>query len=329
MEQEIVHTAIENLYSQTRIKATWNKRAKDKPGGDLLLDLGAQTVRFQTEVKKEVRGQHLHGILETAAGNETFLLLAGHILPSVKGTLREAGIAYLEANGNLFIRRQGIFLWIETQKPLKLAPERGNRAFTKTGVKALFLFLQDETWLNKPYRQIAALTGTGIGNITNIIKGLKAEGFLLQVAKNEYKLHNRKDLESRWISAYETRLKPDLKIGTFRFLSEAEQAKWKALPLKPGKTFWGGEPAGDLYTDYLQPAEFTLYTTETRSELIKDYRLAPDKSGNIKVYEKFWNQDGSNNLVVPPLLAYADLLNTNDRRCLETAQKLYEQYLQD
>jgi hypothetical protein len=99
--------------------------------------------------------------------------------------------------------------------------------------------------------------------------------------------------------------------------------------LKDQKTFWGGEPAGDLYTNYLKPEIFTLYTTETRNELIKNYRIIPDPMGNIQVYKKFWTFTEANDHVVPPLLAYTDLMNTGDRRCIETANKIYEQILQN
>jgi hypothetical protein len=33
--------------------------------------------------------------------------------------------------------------------------------------------------------------------------------------------------------------------------------------------------------------------------------------------------------VVNPLLAYADLITKGDRRCTETAQKIFDEYLQD
>ncbi len=51
--------------------------------------------------------------------------------------------------------------------------------------------------------------------------------------------------------------------------------------------------------------------------------------GNVKAYQKFWMYDEENNNIVPPLLAYADLINTNDRRCIETAQKIYDGLLQN
>ena len=101
-------------------------------------------------------------------------------------------------------------------------------------------------------------------------------------------------------------MKPNIKIGTFRFLKAEEFTSWKNMPLLKGETYWGGEPAGDILTDYLRPAELTLYSTEKRNELIKKYRLIPDDKGNIKVYQKFWHSIEVNNNVVPPLLVYAD-----------------------
>ena len=108
-------------------------------------------------------------------------------------------------------------------------------------------------------------------------------------------------------------------FGTFRFLKEEDFTNWKKLLIRNGKTWWGGKPAGDLFTNFLRPAELTLYTTDTRNELIKNYRLIPDEKGNVNAYKKFWQHDGVNDKVVPPLLVYADLVNTNDRRCMETA----------
>src|SRR5690606_11319598 len=104
---------------------------------------------------------------------------------------------------------------------------------------------------------------------------------------------------------------------------------WKGIPLRNSKTYWGGEPAGALFTNYLRPEELTLYTAEERTDLIKNYRLVPDLNGNVKVYKKFWKYDEVNDNTVHPLLAYADLITKGDRRCTETAQKIYDEYLQN
>lgn len=183
--------------------------------------------------------------------------------------------------------------------------------------------------INNTYREIAELTDTGIGTLNNIFNGLKEEGFLIPLTKNELQMENKKKLLDKWVMEYEKRLKPTLAIGTFRFLNKDDFYNWKDIPLKKGKTIWGGEPAGDLLTNYLRPEELTLYTDEERSDLMKNYRLVPDLEGNIKVFRQFWINEQENTNTVHPLLAYADLMNKGDRRCTETAQKIYDEYLQD
>jgi hypothetical protein len=200
----------------------------------------------------------------------------------------------------------------------------------------VFHFLLHEKDINLPYRELAHIAGVGLGNINYIITGLKELGFLIKLNKDEYRLTNKKGLLDRWITAYDEKLKPALQTGTFRFLKEEEFNNWKNISIANGKTWWGGEPAGDLITNYLRPAELTLYTTETRNELIKNYRLIPDENGHVKTYKKFWQiEAGDGNIrqplgmVVPPLLVYADLMTTSDRRCTETAQKIYDEFLQN
>ncbi|WP_460763124.1 type IV toxin-antitoxin system AbiEi family antitoxin [Niabella terrae] len=327
-EQEIIYLALENLQKNVQIQGKWEAFDHGEPDGQIILDIADQPVRFYVEIKKELRNHDLQQMTAFNQQYKPFMVVATRLFPKIKEELRLNNIAYLEANGNLFLKNKDTTLWIDTNKPLKTYEKTGNRAFTKTGLKVMFLFLLDETWINRPYRQIAGHTGTGIGNITNIIKGLKQEGFLLPLAKNEYKLNNKRELLNKWVTAYDLKLKPTIKMGTFRFLKEEDFTNWKNLPIRNGKTWWGGEPAGDLLTFYLRPAELTLYTTETRNDLIKNYRLIPDDTGNVQIYQKFWQYDNGNDNVVPPLLVYTDLMNKGDRRCTETAQKIYDEFLQ-
>lgn len=328
-EQEIIHLALENLQKQTHIQGWWEPAVQKRFDGQVTLNLNSRNIRYYVEIKNELRNHHLQKIETLNREYPPFMVVAGRLFPKIKEELRNQNIAYLEANGNMFLKNNDFLVWIDANEPIPAETKTGSRAFTKTGLKVLFLFLLDDTWINKPYRQIAEQTGTGIGNITNIITGLKQDGFLLPVAKNEYKLNNKKELLNKWVVAYDLRLKPALKIGTFRFLKEEDFNNWKNLPLQPGKTWWGDEPAGDILTNYLRPAELTLYTNETRSDLIKNYRLIPDEKGNVKAYQKFWKQDEEKGNTVPPLLVYTDLMNANDRRRTETAQKIYDEFLQN
>lgn len=43
----------------------------------------------------------------------------------------------------------------------------------------------------------------------------------------------------------------------------------------------------------------------------------------MRVYQKFWTDNSMSN-IVPKLLIYADLMGSGDSRCLEAANKLYD-----
>ena len=90
-------------------------------------------------------------------------------------------------------------------------------------------------------------------------------------------------------------------------------------------TFWGGEPAADLLTNHLRPEKFLIYTRENRMELMKNYRLMPDKNGEIEVLGLFWKQEDGK--TVPPLLVYVDLMLEGGKRNKETAEIIYNEYI--
>lgn len=100
--------------------------------------------------------------------------------------------------------------------------------------------------------------------------------------------------------------------------------------IEPGRTVWGGEPAGELLTDYLNPEVFTIYTVEKKNKAMVKWKLIPAPEGAIRIYDKFWQDEFADvHPYAPELLVYADLLLTGDPRCIETARMIYDKYLKD
>lgn len=326
----IIQKALEHLENNTGILASWNDTGPEELDGIITFEYNGFKYTAYVEAKKEVRNHQLPQLLRLKDQYYPLLVIADYIFPKIKEELRSEGIGYLETNGNVFFSQDNILLWLDGQKRILSDKAKSGRAFAKTGIKLVFNFLREETLINLTYREIANKTGIGFGNINFIMTDLKNQGFILKADKDTYKLTRKKELLNKWMEAYGIKLKPSLLIGKFRFLKNEDFFNWRSLPLKDKETRWGGEPAGDLLTNYLKPAELTLYTTEKRSELISHYRLVPDNNGNVIIYQKFWlDNDGYNDNFVPPLLIYVDLVNTGDRRCLETAKKIYDDCLQN
>ncbi|MEL6536584.1 MAG: type IV toxin-antitoxin system AbiEi family antitoxin, partial [Bacteroidota bacterium] len=238
-----------------------------------------------------------------------------------KEALRNRKVAYLEANGNIFVDQPGLFLWVDSQPPLPFRREVRNRAFTKTGLKVLFHLLQDPTLIQRTQRELAEIAGVALGNIPQVIQGLRDKGYLTVDKGGTAVWQNREELLQRWMIAYENTLRPSLIRGRYRM-----QGDWAATPLTAGMSVWGGDAAADLLARHAQPQHFVLYTLEAPGELLTKYRLLPNEQGELTALELFWNPP-SEAKTAPPLLVYTELALTGGSHNEEPARALYEQYI--
>ena len=328
MKPEWVYTALDKVKNNYRIDNHWIDDEKaDDLEGKIRLIIDNQHIRWNVVVKNELRNYQLEQIQDLAFRHKPLMIIARRIFPKIKNHLREYEIAYLEGNGNIFLKKGKTYIFIDANKPLEPEKALTYKVFTTTGLRLIFEILQDKALVNQPYRLLAEKAQIGLGNVNNIMNGLKDQGYLIKLKKDELKLMRKKELYEKWIDLYPEKLKPGLKIGTFRFLRDDDFKNWKTIDLIRGKIWWGGEPAGDLLTNYLRPEILTIYTKENRNELIRHLRIVPDENGYIEIYHTFWDTDDTTTLYVPTWLVYADLMNTGDRRCIETAKKLYDEQL--
>jgi len=234
----------------------------------------------------------------------------------------------MDLAGNVFLRLGNNIIYVDGKKDMEVKKKPATeRAFNKTGLILLFHFLNNEDFINLPYREIATTYDIAIGNVTYILKNLEELGYVRKIENRNFKLLNKEDILHKWIQHYPQKLKPNLLLGNFIPFT-IKIRNWKNLNLGP-ETLWGAEPAANLLTEYLVPAELTIYTQETRARLIKNLKLIQEPNGFLKAYQKFWKFNDDNVKTVPPILIYADLLNTGDPRNIETAQIIYGKYIKE
>jgi hypothetical protein len=328
-EREVINTALENLEKKTGVIGIFRDYDDKTVDGKVELAFRNNKYKFLVEVKKEVRPQQLAQLTyQQQKLKKRIMLIAENIFPTAKKELRDLEIPYLETNGNVHVKLNNNLIWVELQKPRKIREEK-TRAFTPTGLQVIFEIFQNPKLINQTQREIAEKTKVGLGQINNVLNGLKNEGYLIQKNKNQLVLRRREKLFEKWAITYNLRLRPKIKIGNFRFVKAADFQNWNEIELKRGLTYWGREPAGNILTDYLHPQILTIYTLEPQKELIKNYKIVPVENGNIEVLKKFWKTEWNNHLTAPVELIYADLINTNDKRNQETALKIYEKQIKN
>ncbi len=215
-ENQIVTMALERLEKQTGIHGQW-KPAHKELDGKLNLFMQPKNLRMFVEVKKELRQHMLPHIFEMAEKYQPLMVVAENIFPKLKEILREKKIAYLDTAGNIYANIGNNFIWIDGNKPLQEKKPVTNRAFTKTGLKTVFYLLLNKDAINMPHRKLAEVTEVALGNIKNVIEGLRGTGFVLQVNDTTLKLQNKNALFERWITGYREILKPALQLGTYNF----------------------------------------------------------------------------------------------------------------
>lgn len=318
MEEEIVDIAIQNLNQITGIHACW--RHNGHLDGVLETTFNGLKYNFTVEVKREVRTYQLQQVEDYFHRYDDFLLLANRIFPKIKEELRQKGIPYLEASGNIFLKKKGMFLFVDTQKPLDFGKNKGNRAFTKTGLKVLFYLLQHKEAINLTQRELADRADVGLGTIPQVIEGLKETGYLIPLNSKTYVWEKRKALLERWVTEYPIRLRPKLIRERYTI-----KGQWQDIRFNTDNTVWGGEPGADILTNHLRPEKFMIYSRESRMDLIKNYGLMPDMHGEVEVLDMFWkNNDWK---IAPPIVLYADLVLEGGKRNKETAEKIYNEYI--
>lgn len=327
-EIDILNNAIHNLEKNIPINWDWKTidYGRNKGfNGELSIIINNQKKIFFVEIKKDVKNHQLFNILNYKNKLINFLLVAEKLYPKVKKELRENRVNYLEGNGNVYINTDNLCLYIDANEATKTRKEKGNRAFTKTGLKVIFQFLLKPKLINQTQREIAEVTNVALGNIPLIINGLLETNLIVRLNKNEYLINNYEELLNKWITEFEQTLKPTLFKQRFRF--QKKDKDWKTLQLNTDKTVWGGEPAGEIITNHLRPEKFTLYTKETTKDLILNYKILPDDNGEITVYDMFWDNDYNTN-TAPNELVYTDLMITDDKRCKETAKLIFNEYIE-
>lgn len=238
--------------------------------------------------------------------------------------LRELGISFFDTAGNAYFNEPGLYVFAMGQKA-EQTKERVPRLFRPPGMKLIFAFLNNPELLNKSYRAISTATGVPTPTVGIFMGDLEKAGYLIKLADNERIIVRRKELFRRWVENYGESFRPTL--NSVRFRSTKHDGRWwENVDIKDYTAFWGGETGAAKIIGHLKPEIATIYSDSLLPRFQAKYGLVRDKFGNIEILNKFWTA-GELGDAAPPLVIYADLMLTADRRNLETAQMIYERYL--
>ncbi len=261
------------------------------------------------------------------------LVVCPVIYPKIAQKLVDMNVNYIDSLGNVYINAQTIYILSTGKKNKSSETITKSRLFGESGLKLLFALLQDEEAVAFSYRELAGLVNISPASITILFKEMLRSGYLFEDHHDQKRLLRKRELLQRWVSGYQEVLRPKLLIGTYETIKKDLVRNFAKQPISEWRGSWGGEAAAAIYTNYLVPEALTMYVTNDEKGWMKKMGLIPTEGNyDIAVFQYFWDKDHPLFKVepdtVPPLLAYAELMATGDSRNIETAQKIYDEYLQ-
>ena len=257
------------------------------------------------------------------------ILLTRYLTPAMARICQDLGLAFIDAAGNAFVKQGQTHILITGKKLAKNALRKSKpmRALSGTGLRVVFQLLVRPEALTMTVRELSALSGASVGSVSGVIADLKTQGFLASRGKTGLTLVDAHRLSEAWAVSYPIRLRTSLVVGRFQ---APTPEWWKAADLAPCGAQWSGEVAAAILTQEYGPATTTIYASEDPKVVVGRFRLKADPAGTVELLKAFWKPSGlhlPDPRVVPPLIAYADLLNLGDPRAAVAAGWLDERYL--
>lgn len=315
-----------------------------KRGYDFDLHIGTKpAVNLAIEVKARIdnRNQALHIILQLKgqAGNAGAMVFTHWIPEPAAEEFRRAGVFFIDAQGNAFIQKPPqVVVDIRGRKPDRPLKAEPGRLIEMGGLKIIHYLLTHPQAVGDPLRAIAGGADVALGTAQAVMKELQNGQWLLPAAGGTKRFGDIKGLIELFVRGYAFKLRPVCLLGRYRHKMRAPQEILEgfAQRLAGMGGHWavtGGMAAREM-THYLEPDAVALFVDDqARTKLEGEPMLRDDAAGNVTVFRLFGAAAIGGELKVPwplatPLLIYAELLEAGGAREVETAQMIYERFLE-
>jgi len=325
-EGRILHAAAQALKRTSGLDAEINpaRDSHNRAYSIVKLASSERKHRFRAEVKAVDRFETPALIkAQSKAHHEPPLLVAPYITREVAERCRQLHLSFIDTAGNAYLKAPGLLVYVVgNKKPTELRQDHYS-AMNSAGLQIAFAIACRPALVQTTYREIAARAGVALGTVGPVMKDLEARGYLRFQRGPDRKLIDPARMVEEWVTHYPITLRPKLNPRRFR----ADTERLQQTDLLRQNAYWGGEPAAERLTRYLKPVQFTIYAREPIARLIAAGHMRADPTGNVEILDAFWNLEPEKEFpdVVPPILAYADLLATRDGRDLEAAKMIYDQ----
>ena len=315
--------------------------------GELIIGTSNKTANYVCEIKTGITNDIVEQVAEYFAnlgkrlnGKQRPLLVTRNLSSLVIDKLLERNIEFIDVDGNIYLNSSEIYIVVRNQ----FSKDSSNKSLelTATALEVMYFILKHPSiiMLDGIEEKINALSGNRLTQKTvkNTLEKLQKLDYIKRNLKGYEIIDYIKFLE-RWEIGYAERLRAKLLIGTFRSIGKRNfheiEDGLKQYSHKYGYRI-GGELAASIMTQYLRPVSAVIYVNQDRYlPLAVDLKLKPDPNGNIEIHQEIDRQNfhhihnGELNNLIHPLLIHAELVRTGDSRLKETAQLIFDKYIEE
>lgn len=296
-------------------------------GGQARLLVQVMTSHLTLAAAREVARRAHEG-----TGEGLPVVFAPYIGAGVGRILRDAGVNYVDSQGNSHLVLDRMLL-VHTEG--RKAPRRAtvDRGVRPAGFQVLFAYLADEKFLDATVRQVAAAAGVSRQAVLDARRRLLDEGFVVESKSGiRWIPRRRTDALARWLSGYQTTVRPHLVLGTFktpdRSPTELEARLATILDREAVDWRWGGTAAAFRLTEHYRGQTTTVHVRSVPANFQESARALPDPHGRLVLLgangDLNW-QPASR--VVHPLLIHSEMLSDDDERAREAAAEVMDKYI--
>lgn len=321
-----------------RVEAREKQRLK-MPDAVFRYETPAGPIEYVVELKPHLGHQDAHWVIEQlrrwVRHGQRGLILAPYIRDTQARTLREAGVDYMDLEGNVHLEKEGFLVQVEGKGPPVGEEKLRGRAFRPAGLKVVFVILAVPDAITWTYRRLATEAKVALRTAHLAVTDLLAQGYVAG-RRTRRQVVRPDDLLAAWVHGYETHLRPRLLRGVFRLRPRPQERLLKDLEeyFRERGIPWAltGAEAGFQVTGYYREEGVTLFAGELPGDFRNQLACIPDARGNLTVLDYFCEaialQQRLTFPLVHPLLIYAELVQEGTDRAREAAREIREQLLQ-
>jgi hypothetical protein len=299
--------------------------------GQLIINAADKTIHYVCEIKTGLTTDVIEQVAEyftNLAGRlkdgQRPLLITSDLSDRVIEKLLEKNIEFIDVNGNAYLNSPN--LYIVTRKQVSKDSINKSLEISSYDLRVMYVLLIE---FHGSIEQISNLAEVSRRTARSTFQKLRALEYLTQWGT----IIDYMKLLERWELGYTEKLRAKLLIENFSLAGNRSLAESVDEIQGCADTcgyLIGGELAASMMMSYLRPINATLHLNqdaEARQVAVK-LKLKPDPEGNISFMRSFGHNDYQKNNLAHPLLVHAELVRTGNSRLKETAQLIYDRYLE-